>query len=428
VTGAICLGVTSEVKKTKYTIVNPYASVDWDTWGVYKANLHTHSTNSDAEIPMADMVEAYYAKGYDILAMTDHGVIGYGWNKPVKTNGIFNFYRPVKTVSEERYKEMRTGADRGGRGMLDIKGGVEVNMAVLAKNHVNGLFTTFGQGILGKENSFREAVEGIHKAGGYSFLNHLGDWTGAKNDREIARNKEYIAYFAEIFRDFRSCLGMEIFNLRDNDTRNDRLFWDELLQVVIPTGRNIWAFANDDAHNLSHVGCSFELFMMPENTVENFKKALVNGTFFASSRFDKSDPNNIIDDASGLVPVVKRITVNDEEGTISIEPDESRDCKLIEWIANGEVIKTGPSINLNEHEEKLGCYVRFRLVGEGGVTYSQPFELRYEGRVDKKIPSEALDKYRTPMGKVGIAIYRSRPYMISREIVKVIKKKIKKKR
>ena len=27
--------------------------------GVYKANLHTHSTNSDAEIPMADMVEAY---------------------------------------------------------------------------------------------------------------------------------------------------------------------------------------------------------------------------------------------------------------------------------------------------------------------------------------------------------------------------------
>jgi len=128
------------------------------------------------------------------------------------------------------------------------------------------------------------------------------------------------------------------------------------------------------------------------------------------------------------VPVVKRITVNDEEGTISIEPDESRDCKLIEWIANGEVIKTGPSINLNEHEEKLGCYVRFRLVGEGGVTYSQPFELRYEGRVDKKIPSEALDKYRTPMGQVGIAIYRSRPYMISREIVKVIKKKIKKKR
>ncbi len=29
------------------TITNPYAAVDWDTWGAYKAQLHCHTTASD---------------------------------------------------------------------------------------------------------------------------------------------------------------------------------------------------------------------------------------------------------------------------------------------------------------------------------------------------------------------------------------------
>lgn len=417
-TGEIFLG-----ERIKYTIINPYETVDWDTWGVYKANLHTHSTISDAEVPLEDMVQAYYDLGYDILAMTDHGVIGKGWNTPVQPNGIFNYYRPIKPISEERYKELTTGADRGGRGMLDVKGCIEANMAVLTKTHVNGLFTTYGQGIWGKENDFRDAVAGIDKVGTYSFLNHLGDWTGAKKDHSISHSEVYIAYFAEIFRDFRSCLGMEIFNMRDNDTQGDRILWDELLQVVIPTGRNIWAFANDDSHRLDHVGHSFELFMLPENNEENLKIALKNGTFFAAGRHDKSDPDNIIENASGLVPIVKRIDVDKENAIITLTLDESRDCRLIEWIANGEVIASGNTIALNDYEDKLGCYIRFRLVGEGGVTYSQPFELRYEGRVDKPIPSHALAKYRTLGGKMRVFVYQSMPYVIVKMIRESRKKK-----
>lgn len=428
-TGAIILGVFGVTSfasnEIDYTIVNPYETVDWDTWGVYKANLHTHSTNSDGDVPLQEMVETYYEQGYDILAMTDHGVIGNGWNKPVQTNGIFNYFRPVKPISEERYQEIITGSDRGGRGMLDVKGGIEVNMAVLTKTHVNGLFTTYGQGVWGKENDYRTAVAEIDKAGGFSFINHIGDWTKSNRDHEVSKSEVYIAYFAEIFRDYRSCLGMEIINMRDTVTNGDRILWDELLQVVIPTGRNIWAFTNDDSHRLDQIGCSFELFMLPENTEENLKTALQNGTFFAASRYDKSDQNNIIDDANGSVPVVKRINVDQETHTISIELDESRDCSLVEWIANGEVIATGTSIDLNDYQDKLGCYIRFRLVGEGGVTFSQPFELRYDGRVDKEIPSQALAQYRTPQGKLLVAFYQSLPYVIIVKLIEAIKKSFK---
>ncbi|NLX93302.1 MAG: hypothetical protein GXZ02_05495, partial [Clostridiales bacterium] len=37
-------GAATEVD---YTIVSPYANVNWNTWDQYKANLHPHSTVSD---------------------------------------------------------------------------------------------------------------------------------------------------------------------------------------------------------------------------------------------------------------------------------------------------------------------------------------------------------------------------------------------
>ena len=108
-----------------YTIVNPYESVDWSTYDTYKANLHAHTTASDGDVTLSDMVQAYYDAGYDILAITDHGVINTGWRDERKTNGIFNGFRKVYPMSEEQYQRITTGADRNGRGMTDITGGVE---------------------------------------------------------------------------------------------------------------------------------------------------------------------------------------------------------------------------------------------------------------------------------------------------------------
>ena len=38
----------------------------------YKGNLHTHSTNSDGDLPPADVCAAYRDAGYDFLALSDH--------------------------------------------------------------------------------------------------------------------------------------------------------------------------------------------------------------------------------------------------------------------------------------------------------------------------------------------------------------------
>lgn len=197
-------------KETDYTIISPYEQVDWSTWKTYKANLHAHCDASDGDPTLDEMVEEYYKADYDILAMTDHGVITNGWTSERETNGIFNKFRKVYPMSEENYERITKGLDRGGRGMTDIRGGIECNMAVISKTHVNGYFTTYGQGEWGIENDYRTAPVEIEKAGGYSVLNHVGDWVDSGRFPHRSHWNVYIAYFAGIFIDCPSCLGMEI--------------------------------------------------------------------------------------------------------------------------------------------------------------------------------------------------------------------------
>lgn len=418
---SFCVPVFAE-GNTDYTIVNPYESVDWSTYKTYLANLHTHTTASDGDVTLTDMVEAYYEKGYDILAITDHGVINKGWKEDRKTNGVFNKFRKVYPMSEEDYDRITQGTDRDGRGMIDIPDGIEINMAVVSKTHVNGYFTDYGQGEWGIENDYKTAVSMIEQRGGYSVLNHVGDWVNSNNYPERAHDPYYINYFADIFvNNKRSCLGMEIVNSTDNVTRYDRALWDELLQVVIPQGRNIWGFSDDDSEQLYEIGRSFELFPLKENTVKNVKNAMISGAFFSASRFYKTDLAHPFE-GDGQVPLVKSITVNQDENTITVVPDKSRDCEKIEWIANGKVISNDYTIDLNDFENELGCYIRFQLKGKGGYMYSQPFELKYEGRVDKPIPASPVPN--NIFGKMFEKIYHTRLWAVTSLILEKIEIKL----
>ena len=390
---AACLPVGAADKT--YTVINPYAAVDWAASETYKACLHCHTNASDGECDLNEWLGLYYDAGYDILAVTDHGVINHGWDKEKRTNGIFNGFKTVKPLTAEEYTRFTTGSDRGGRGMTDITGGIECNMAVVSKTHVNGYWTTYGQGVWGRENDYETAPKMIEQSGGYSVLNHVGDWVNSNNYPERSHNPFYINYFANILTKYKTCLGLEIINNTDNCTRADRELWDELLQVVIPTGRSIWGFADDDSEYRSEVGRSFELFPMQKNTEENVKQAMISGAFFAASRYQKNPQRTGEIEGDGLVPLVTNITV--DGNTITVECDKDRGCDTIEWVADGKVIASDNSgscsysLNLTEYADALGCYVRFVLKSAAhGVTYSQPFELQYAGRVEKPIPASPL--------------------------------------
>lgn len=92
-----------------YIISNPYETVNWESFSQYKADFHAHSRNSDGGNLTSEIVEDHYAKGFDILAMTDHNYTTKGWENAGQG-----------PVTLERKAEIEAGVGRDGRGMLDF--------------------------------------------------------------------------------------------------------------------------------------------------------------------------------------------------------------------------------------------------------------------------------------------------------------------
>lgn len=361
-------------EQVEYVITNPYETVDWDAWNTYKAQLHTHTLYSDGEMTITDVVEAYYALDYDILAITDHGVVNQGWDKVPDMIDIVSYNQYIKKLEPldaERYAEITSGADRDGRGMLDVPMGIEMNALVVRKNHVNGFFCGAASGVLGTEEDYESVIKATEEAGGISFINHPGDFYGAAGDITKAQDPENLRDWANIYMTYESCVGLEVFNEDDTISKHDRVIWDNLLMYTIPRGRVIWAFGNDDSHWDDHIGHTTNMMLMPENTVEDLRTAMENGTLFVCSKNAHYEMGDEFQ-GDGNYAVISNVYVDDENDVISVGLTSESDY-VVEWVADGEVIATGDSINLRDYAEEIGSYVRFQVKNAGGILLSQPF-------------------------------------------------------
>ena len=391
-----------------YTINNPYSTVDFENWDQYKADLHCHTTASDGDVDMDVMIEEHYAQDYDVLALTDHGIVSRGWTQ-VNTRNYFKIVSAVKEgrqqvvtpLTEERYNEIINGVGRDGRGMVEVPLGNEQNPTSLNNAHVNSWFADYGDGLLGGTSNYEEVVKNVEAAGGLTVINHPGEYTGAKEEscQADAYNEDDLWYsyvidkFTNILTTYESCIGIDINSKKDGRTKYDRKLWDILLQNVVPTGRNVFAIATTDAHQLDKVGCAWTDLCMPENNAENIQTCLKNGAFFAVSRYIQNAEELAqfsletgIDwgtefeqeDRDGTIPAPKatNVVVDEKADTITLSVDNAL---TVHWIADGQVIAVGNTIDLDDYSDKIGSYVRAEAFGEGGVLYTQAFTLQYDG-------------------------------------------------
>lgn len=378
----------------KYKITNPYCEVSsliGNPANHYKTNLHTHSTYSDANNTMTEMIEAFYDNDFDILAFAEHGIFGKEWDKDPSIIPLFLFqnlwhgkrchptteqYHAILDGSYKTSKNLRTKE----RGLMCVPDAIEANMFTLMKNHVNGYFTDNAcEGIYGKENDFEEPIRKIQNSGGLSHINHPTDWLGARENPDCGTDPDNVRYFADLLRRYRSCLGIEVLNMYDIPNRCDRILWDSLLKTLIPEGnRTVWGFANSDAHRVCEVDTAFMDFIIPEYSISNLRHAMESGSFFAIARYAKNELGEHFA-GSGAYPVVTELTVNDENQTITLK---GINCNSIEWIADGEIIQSETldadgeiisTINLSDYEDKISCYVRAQLKGNGGICMTQAF-------------------------------------------------------
>ncbi len=403
-----CCIISFAAEDVDYIINNPYGTVDFDNWDQYKADLHCHTTASDGDEDMDVMIEEHYKQGYDALALTDHGIVSRGWTQ-VNTRNYFKIVSAVKEgrkqvvtpLTEERYNEIISGVGRNGRGMVEVPLGNEQNPTSFNNAHVNSWFADYGDGVLGGTSNYEEVIKNVESAGGLSVINHPGEYTKAKEEEceADAYNEDDIWYsyvinkFANILTTYDSCIGIDINSKEDGRTKYDRKLWDILLSKVVPTGRNVFAIATTDAHQLDKVGCAWTSLCMPENNAENVQNCLKNGAFFAVSRYIKNAEELAqfsletgIDwgtefaqdsrDESIPAPKVTKVSVDEKDDKITLSVDNAL---TVHWIADGEVIAVGNTIDLDDYSDKIGSYVRAEAFGHGGVLYTQAFTLQYDG-------------------------------------------------
>lgn len=360
--------------ETDYIISNPYASVNWETFGQYKADFHAHSTNSDGGNLTSEMVEDHYAKGYDILAMTDHNYTTRGWENANKG-----------PVTLERKAEIEAGVGRDGRGMLDFSYSNEQSRT----DHINTFLIDWNNASGATMDNTLAMAEAL---GGISHINHMGRYTGASKNGYDSDRYSYdpanISKYANLLSAYSSCVGMEIINKIDNESRFDRALFDNILQVMMPQGRNVWGFANDDTHSLNATGYAFNMMLMPELSIESTRTSMENGTFYAVSRVSRPDginsylPNGQAMPGSGNAstlylldqptPLISSINVDQDENSITILGEN---YSTVEWIADGAVIATGNTLDLNDVEDQVESYVRAQLKSDTGIAFTQAFGL-----------------------------------------------------
>ncbi len=421
---------SAQTAEKNYIIDNPYEGIDWDTWGNYKTQLHSHSNTSDGYLTVEEYVDIHYAANYDIVALTDHGTLNRGWNNEPELIPLMRLIKKERTqmadiipLSEETYQSYLNGTAEKREyvteekdvltrtkqnGMLDVPLGIELNMATpIADCHLTGYFCEYGQGLAGVFGDYETPSKGVKEAGGISFLSHVGEYVYTDKDSEKYVGQKVDDYYADKFArlfidNAGSSLGMGINSASDAHTRCDRILYDQILQRTIPNGVVPWCNSFADSHDETSVNDAYTMTWMENFTMEDFRESLEKGQFFSVSHFSNGveldgipeipgySEQKVLDSKSYFLdntPNVTRLTVDQENDTITVE---GVNFDRVVWVSDGNVIQRNEGITngtatldlhadsfLNGNEPNL--YVRFYLTGENGICYSQPLVLNVEG-------------------------------------------------
>jgi hypothetical protein len=214
---------------------NPYGDLSSGRW--LRGNLHAHTTASDGERPIQEVVDDYVSRGYDFLMISDHD---------------------IHTTAKDLAK-------------LDTKGMVLIPGNEITEKgphllHVNA--TRLVPPTLPRQTVLNEISS---DSSSFAVMCHP-NWLEQFDHASISQLREWVGYS-----------GIEIYNgvigrLPGSSYALDK--WDLLLSQ----GRKVWGFANDDSHAKSgDVGLGWNMVYARKRTAASIVEALKAGRFYAST-------------------------------------------------------------------------------------------------------------------------------------------------
>ena len=200
----------------------------------YRANLHTHTTNSDGQCSPQGIIRSYADHGYDVIAFTDHRV----------TNDVASY---------------------DGEGMT-LLSGIELHPVHPESGTLWHLLAIgVPHGFNGKPETAEEAIAAVHAVGGVIFCAHPY-WCGF--DWDVVNTLQDID-------------GIEVYNTstRYIGRAYDMVNWDALLSH----GRRLPALAVDDTHVATRdMFYGWTMILAENREPKTLVEALRRGDFYAS--------------------------------------------------------------------------------------------------------------------------------------------------
>ena len=238
----------------------------------YKANLHCHSTVSDGRWSPERIKQEYMAKGYSVIAYTDHDVL-----------------IPHPELTDEHFVALSGYEMEIDEVRQDGKQGKTCHMCLIAlePDNVKQVCWHRSRYLFGNARNYREQVQ-FHDEPDYerSFTHEcISDMM--RRGREVGFYVTYNhpAWSLEDFRDYSGYEGMHAMEICNwgcvVEGYNDYVpqVYDDLLRL----GRRIYCIGADDNHNsIEDSFGAFTVIKAPELTYRAITRALLDGHFYAS--------------------------------------------------------------------------------------------------------------------------------------------------
>lgn len=345
----------SSVERTYVVDYDPYADVDWKLWYRALAQHHDHMGRL-----LLDRIRAYDEAGYNVIVPLDYAGRGSGW--PTYCNHrLWPVYKYLRGFdSDEQVLATLNNIKLFVPGMEEI-----------GCDHIASAFLTtyielwepehYPTKQIWQYETTQECIDLINQCGGLAIIAHPTARAGLYMQLNNYKGIEiFSAYYYQ-----RSLLKQEYPSEPDN-IGHFQAVWDFLLNYK---DTKIWGFAvNDWFGPWKDPGESYSdsgkiLVLIPAYTLADYRSSIEKGCFFAVQDRGKGRDNK------GRYPIVSRITVSgqsifiDTEGTVS-------------WIANGQKIAEGDSIDLwRLAPAEAYKYVRAEISNDYGTVYTQPWSI-----------------------------------------------------
>lgn len=317
-------------------LVSPYQNIDWNKVSNYRANLHTHSNQSDGVLDVNEVIKLYADANYSILSITDHDTVN---------------------------SKLATKTENVDSNMLLILGN-EISSA----HHFNLYFCDYlnddqnflvggnQTAIFARENNclmvinhpyfYNNYVDNIHDYYDYNWYLNL-----------------YKKYADVLF-------SLEVFNqgdryALDNYLNSPRHLWDKLNYDLLPD-KIVFGLSNDDFHSPIDGFRNYQTFFLEKLDLNSFKYALTNGNYYFSYQFDANG-------GKITAPIINQIKTN--EKFVEINFENALTIEIITDVGEMMVVEKLNSNNFKFDYSNLKNKKFFRIVLKNnfGESYTQPF-------------------------------------------------------